>query len=196
MVLNNDLREWFFEQLGPAEDLCVRLGIQPVHLSYAQLVGSVFVGYEYAIGNFFLGGLLLLATSLLDVLDGRVARKTGTASSQGAFLDSMIDRYADAFALLGLAYFFQGTWVLWPVLLALVGSMNISYARARAEGLGVDCKIGLMQRAERVLFLAFGTILMNFCSLPAVLVIVLLAVLVNFTAVQRAIYVWKKLGAS
>ncbi len=193
MVLNDRVRKWFFGKLRLLEDLCVFLGIRPAHLSYAQLVGSVFVGYEYAMGNFLFGGLLLLATGVLDVLDGRVARKTGTASLQGAFLDSMIDRYADASAFLGLIYFFQGSWVIWPTLLALVGSLNVSYARARAEGLGVDCKIGLMQRAERFLLLGFGTVLMEFYSLPAVAIIVLLAVLVNFTAGQRAIYVWRKL---
>src|SRR6185369_14595597 len=103
----------------------------------------------YAGGLMFAGGWLLLFAGSLDIVDGRVARRTNRGSKRGAFLDSVVDRYADALAYLGLAYFYGGTWVEWIVLGALVGSFMVSYTRARAEGLGTTCLVGLLQRPER-----------------------------------------------
>lgn len=205
-VLGPGIRGWYFENLRPLEELCVRWGIQPASLSYAQLVGSMLVGYCYATGMLFTGSWLLLFTGTLDIIDGRVARRTNSGSARGAFLDSVIDRYADSFAYLGLAIFFRTAWVLWVVLFALLGGLMVSYARARAEGLGAQCRIGLLQRAERHVILGFGTIfgsLFEHITAPwwpdqryalIILTILLLAVLVNFTALQRVVYVWRRLG--
>jgi len=206
LVLGPGIRGWYFSNLLPFEELCVRWGIQPAMISYMQLAGSLLVGYCYATGLLFTGGWLLLFTGTLDIIDGRVARRTHSGSARGAFLDSVIDRYADSLSYLGLAIFFRTSWVLWAALFALLGSLMVSYTRARAEGLGVECKVGLLQRPERYVILGFGTIfgsLLEHIGGPwvgsqpyalIVAVIVVLAVLVNFTSVQRVVYVWRALG--
>lgn len=205
-VLGPGIRGWYFENLLPFEELCIRWGIQPAFLSYAQLAGSMLVGYCYATGLLLTGGWLLLFTGTLDIVDGRVARRIDGGSARGAFLDSVIDRYADSFAYLGLAVFFRNSWVLWAVLFALLGGLMVSYARARAEGLGAQCRVGLLQRPERYVVLGFGTIFGSLFEhltgpwLPGqhytlvILTIVLLAGLVNFTALQRVAHVWQALG--
>ena len=206
VILGPGIRGWYFENLLPFEELCVRWRIQPAFLSYAQLAGSVVVAYCYASGQLFTGGWLLLFTGTLDIIDGRVARRLNGGSARGAFLDSIIDRYADSCAYLGLAIFFRDAWVLWAALLALVGSLMVSYARARAEALGAECRVGLLQRPERYVILGFGTIfgaLFAHATAPwlsggryalVVLTILFLAVVVNVTAVQRAFYAWRVLG--
>ncbi|MFQ5666040.1 MAG: CDP-alcohol phosphatidyltransferase family protein [Candidatus Binatia bacterium] len=205
-VLRPGVRGWYFENLRPFEELCVRWGIKPAWLSYAQLAGSLLVGYCYATGLLLTGGWLLLFTGTLDIVDGRVARRTNTGSARGAFLDSIIDRYADSFAYLGLAVFFRHVWVLWAVLFALVGGLIVSYARARGEGLGAACTVGLLQRPERYVILGFGTIFGALFEHTAgawvpgtpysliILTLLALAVLVNFTAIQRVVYIWRVLG--
>ncbi len=205
-VLSAGIRGWYFTNLDPFEELCVRWGVSPALLSYAQLAGSVLVAMCYAAGLLFTAGWLLLCTGTLDIIDGRVARRTNSGSARGAFLDSVVDRYADALAYLGLVVFFRNSWVLWAVLLALVGGLIVSYVRARAEGLGAQCTVGLLQRPERYVILGFGTI---FGSLiehvtgswsPAphywlvILTVLVLAVLSNLTAVQRVLHVWQALG--
>lgn len=205
-VLSRGIRGWYLENLQPFEDLFVKWGVPPAVLSYAQLAVSMLVAACYAAGMLFTGGWLLLFAGTLDIIDGRVARRTDGGSAQGAFLDSVIDRYADSFAYLGLAIFFRDSWMLWAVLFAFLGGLMVSYARARAEGLGARCHVGLLQRPERYVILGFGTIFGSLFEhltspwLPApryVLVMVTvvgLAALVNFTALQRVIYVWHALG--
>lgn len=206
IVLSPGIRGWYLENLQPFEELCVRWGVLPAHLSYAQLAGSVLVTLCYAAGLVFTAGWLLLWTGTLDIIDGRVARRTSGGSAQGAFLDSVVDRYADSLAYLGLVIFFRDSWVLWAVLFALLGGLIVSYVRARAEGLGAQCKVGLLQRPERYVILGFGSIFGSliehitgsWLSAPrywlVILTILVLAVLSNLTAIQRAVYVWRTLG--
>lgn len=199
------VRGWHFESLRPLEDWCVRHGVQATTLTYAQLVGSLLVGAAYAGGLLLTGGWLLLASGSLDVVDGRVARRTGTGSARGAFLDSVVDRYADSFTYIGLSIYFRDSWVLWITLLALLGGSMVSYTRARAEALGVDCRVGLLQRPERTVILGFGSIfsvLIDHITGPwagqdnavLVLTLVAIAVLSNVSAVHRAVYVRRALG--
>ncbi|MCK6553239.1 CDP-alcohol phosphatidyltransferase family protein [Candidatus Binatia bacterium] len=206
LVLGPRIRSWYVDHLAPFEDACVRSGVTPAALSYTQLVGSIVVGALYAAGLTFTAGWVLLATSSLDIVDGRVARRTGGASPRGAFLDSVIDRYAESFAYCGLAIYFRATWMLAVVLFALTGSLMVSYARARAEGLGAENRVGVLQRPERLVILGFGTI---FGALYAHLVapwtpgpadlltaatVLLIAVLANITAVQRVLYTYRELA--
>lgn len=206
-ILGRGIRGWYFENLVPLEEFCVRWKIDPAYLSYTQLLGGMLVAVCYAQGMLTTAGWFLLFTGTLDIVDGRVARRLNGGSARGAFLDSVIDRYTDSFAYLGLAVFFRTTWVLWAVLFALIGGLIVSYARARGEGLGTQCRVGLLQRPERYVILGFGTIfgsLLEHLSGPwlpgqhyslVILTIVFLAVLVNFTAIQRAVHIWRALGA-
>ena len=140
--------------------------------------------------NLTLGAFCLLPAGLLDMLDGVVARSRGESSSFGAFLDSVLDRYSDSVILLAIA------WNLGSVghrsgvflsLIALVGSLMISYARARAEGLGVSCSHGLMERPERLILLFIGAV--SGYIVPALWV---LAVLTHITVLQRILYARKQ----
>lgn len=204
-LLGSGLRAWYFEQLQPFEDSLVRAAIAPAWLTWAQLAMSVVVAACYAAGMLFTGGWLLLFTGSLDILDGRLARRAGSASARGAFLDSVIDRYADALAFMGLAILFRDSAMLWVVLLALLGTQMVSYTRARGEALGAACTEGALQRPERYVLLGFGTILGAlvqhvFGSLGGRpyalvdLVLVGLAVAVHATAIQRAMHVWRALA--
>lgn len=205
VVLGPAIRSWHFENLQPFEDWCVRHGVRPSALSYAQLVGSLLVGAAYAGGLLFTGGWLLLAAGSLDVIDGRVARRTDTGTAQGAFVDSVVDRYADSFTYIGLSIYFRDTWVLWVTLVAFLGSTMVSYTRARAEALGVDCRVGLLQRPERTVILGFGSIFSVLVDRLAgpwwgqgdallVLTLVAIAVLSNWSAMHRALYVGRVLA--
>lgn len=205
-MLGAGVRGWHYENLRPFEELLVRWQVPAAWLSGFQLVVAVFVGAAYASGLIFIGGWLLVSAGSLDILDGRVARRTNGGSRSGAFLDSVIDRYADSLAMLGLAAFFAESWVLWAVLWALVGGMMVSYTRARAEGLGVPCLVGLMQRPERYVILGVGSIFGSLLDhitgwtlwgeryALVVLTVVILALLSNWTALQRAVHVMRVLG--
>lgn len=141
------------------------------------------------VSNVRLGGLLLVVGGIFDILDGIVARVQGRATLFGAFLDSYLDRYADGFLLVGLAAGFFRTGNLQGVLLclsSLIGAFMVSYARARAEGLGIDCKVGVMERPERLAVLAFGTV--SGILTPSLWVLSLLS---HFTALQRLRRVWR-----
>jgi CDP-diacylglycerol---glycerol-3-phosphate 3-phosphatidyltransferase len=136
--------------------LVVRLGISADALTVLGCLLNIGVGVVLATGRLQLGGLLLAPVSALDGLDGTVARLTGGATRFGAFLDSVLDRISESAVLLGL-----GVWYMQQcayveealVYAALVGSLLVSYTRARAEGLGLDCKVGLLTRVERCLLL-------------------------------------------
>ena len=146
-----------------------------------------------ASGQLFLGGWLLIAAALFDTLDGAVARISGKTTRFGAFLDSVMDRYSEAVTLLAIAaYYLTQPAPQLPVMLvffAMAGSLMVSYARARAEGLGIDCKEGFFQRTERIVVLIVGLI---FGWLLPVLWI--LAIGTNLTAIQRIVDVYRNAG--
>ncbi|MFH0933352.1 MAG: CDP-alcohol phosphatidyltransferase family protein [Nitrospirota bacterium] len=137
-----------------------------------------------------LGGILILIGGLFDILDGVVARMRGGITQFGAFLDSVLDRYADAFLFLAISWYFIEKGNLTGAYLSLgtlVGAFLISYARARAEGLGTSCHTGIMERPERIILLAFATI--SGWLLP---VLWIMLVLTHITVLQR-IYHARKL---
>jgi CDP-diacylglycerol--glycerol-3-phosphate 3-phosphatidyltransferase len=199
-LLGSAIRGWYFSNLEPFEMLFARLGVSPTALTYLQLVGSGLCAAAYASGLIYCAGFLLLASGTLDILDGKLARRTGWASSRGAFLDSVIDRYAEFVVWMGLLVHFGSGWHVWGVLLALLGGTMVSYARARAEGLGASCEVGFLQRPERFVLLGFGSIFSSvaahvFGSGDGLLVVVvwLLALLSNATALQRIVHVARAL---
>lgn len=144
------------------------------------------------------GGALILFAGLFDMLDGRLARTSGQSSPFGALWDSTLDRYSELVTLGALAYFFLATGLkeagLWTFA-ALVGSIMVSYVRARAEGIGLDCKVGLLQRPERVVLTALGAIAAALAQDMTWLVgaMALIAVLANATAFYRIWHCYKQL---
>jgi phosphatidylglycerophosphate synthase len=136
-----------------------------------------------------LGGILILIGGIFDVFDGVVARTRGQITHFGAFLDSVLDRYSDAFLFLAISWYFVGKGNLTGAYLSLgtlVGAFIISYSRARAEGLGKSCYTGIMERPERIILLAFATI--TGWLLP---VLWIMLVLTHITVLQRVYHVWK-----
>jgi CDP-diacylglycerol--glycerol-3-phosphate 3-phosphatidyltransferase len=162
-----------------------RAGVQANWLTYAGFILNVGVALLVAEGWLMVGGALFLLVNALDFLDGAVARASGTAGGYGAFLDSVLDRYSEAVVFVGLLVWFARADDL-PAMaaaaLALVGSFMVSYCRARAEGLGLDCEVGLLQRPERIIVLGIGMILHEYALFY---VLVGLALLTNVTAAQR-----------
>lgn len=175
-----------------------RLGITPNQLTFTGLVLQAGVAVVIALGYLPLAGVLLIFTAIFDAFDGTLARMTGKSSKFGAFFDATIDRIAEALVLFGLLIYFSGqpdarTEVL-LIYAAVVGSLLVSYTRAKAESLDIPCTEGILTRAERVALLVIGLVLANWqpiAALPPAITIVLwlLAILSNFTAVQRILAV-------
>jgi CDP-diacylglycerol--glycerol-3-phosphate 3-phosphatidyltransferase len=180
----------------------VNAGISPNHITVAGMLLSFGSGILFAMGSIFLGGFVLWLSAIMDPIDGTVARLSGKASRFGALFDSTFDRYSEFFVFFGLMFYFRGGRMLLVVMLALMGSIMVSYVKARAEGLGQKEFRGLMQRPERIILLLTGAILNTpinniffpgcaDCTLKGTLVI--LAVLTNITALQRLITSRKEL---
>lgn len=166
--------------------------ISPNVISMVGFLLTVGVAFVIGSGHLRLGGFLIFAAAGFDALDGTLARMMGRTSRFGAFLDSTLDRFSEAVIFLGLFIYLvnQGAQTELVLIYAtIVGSLMVSYARARAEGIGVPLKEGLLTRFERVLLLIIGLI---FNQLTLVLWI--LAIFTNFTAVQRMWLVWRITG--
>jgi CDP-diacylglycerol--glycerol-3-phosphate 3-phosphatidyltransferase len=180
----------------------VSAGVSPNHITVAGMLLSLAAGVLFATGAIFWGGMLLWASALMDPIDGTVARLSGKVSRFGALLDSTLDRYSEFFVFFGLMFYFRGGRMLFVVMLALMGSIMVSYVKARAESLGQKEFRGLMQRPERIILLIAGTVLntpinhyllgdCQDCTVKGTLVI--LAVLTNLTAIQRLLSSRKEL---
>jgi CDP-diacylglycerol--glycerol-3-phosphate 3-phosphatidyltransferase len=168
-----------------------RMGLTPNVLTLVGLALNGAVAAVVVSGGLRWGGVLLLFASAFDALDGTLARLTGQQSRFGAFFDSSIDRYSESVVLGGLLYYLLQNGEQIGVLLAfagIVGSLMVSYTRARAEGLDVECKVGLLTRLGRMLLLAVGLMVVR-----PVITLWILAILANFTAFQRMFHVWHQL---
>ena len=164
-------------------------------VTYTGFILTVGIAFLLARGELLLSGFLLIAVSLLDLVDGSLARATQQSSTFGAFLDSTLDRYSESVIFLALVYYYSATggsqWALILVFLTVVGSLMVSYTRARAEALNIECKEGWLQRPERIALLIIGLI-----SGWVIPVLVIMAVLTNFTAIQRIYQVYWKIQAN
>jgi len=173
--------------LQPIAAGALRLGLSPNAVTLLGLAGNIAGALLLSQGYMTIGGLVILLMAPLDALDGVMARLKGQPSKLGAFTDSVTDRWSELFIFMGLLYFYlaQGNTLFCLVTFAaMMGSLMVSYTKSRAESLGFDCNVGVLTRLERFLVLAPGLVL----NLPWLAVIVI-AVLGNFTALQRAWYV-------
>lgn len=172
-----------------------RLPLTPNMLTLVGLaitsVAALLVGLDRA----FLGGLVLLFAGGFDILDGALARARNTSSKYGAFLDSTSDRYAEVVVMVAVLVYFQRHGSVAGALLTIValsGSLLVSYVRARAQSLGFTCDGGLLARPERVVLTVGGLLLTPVWPSALLLVIAILAVFTNFTALQRVWIVWQQ----
>jgi CDP-diacylglycerol--glycerol-3-phosphate 3-phosphatidyltransferase len=200
--------------LDPLVSALARLGVRPDHLTVAGLGLSVIASIAFFEGGFRFAALLLVFAGICDILDGQLARRRGVVSRFGAFLDSTLDRLSDGVVLAGIAGYYMAhlldlvidprqavaeitrgleprTWavVSLTAITTLILSYMVSYTRARAEGLGLDCKVGWFERPERMVLLIVAALLGVGPAMPAALLI--LAVLSLVTVVQRVTHVWK-----
>ena len=145
------LVHWFMWVLRPVERLSLRLGLTPDFFNFAGLFFGLLSGILIAADELELGGWAIALGGVCDILDGRIARARGLVSPYGQFIDSTLDRFVEVFAFLGFVYYLRSfTWGPLLAAAAITGSLLVSYTRARGESVGVLCKEGLMQRAERL----------------------------------------------
>lgn len=205
-LLNTWLMEYGYWFMGVPARGFVRLGLSPDVVTLIGLgvisLGSVATGCGY----FGLGGWLLILGSMLDAMDGMVARAQGRSSDAGEFLDAVVDRYAEIATYMGFIYYMNEVWwSLGAVLAALLGSLMVSYVRAKAEALGVDAPSGIMRRHERALYIGVGTAMapvVAYYTEPGnnhpyyyltVLALWMVGVFANYSAVKSIIFVRKAL---
>jgi len=175
---------------NPIVEILSKSGITPNVLTLINLALNIVAAYVIATGHFLLGGVLVLVSGLFDLLDGALARFTKQTTKFGAILDSTVDRISEAAILYGLLIWYSvhgGRLEIVLIFAVLIGSFLVSYVRARAEGLGWQCQVGLFTRAERVIVLAIG-LLIN----QVLIALCVLAVFVFTTVVQRLVYLWKQ----
>ena len=182
----------------PVASVLAKMGLTPNIVTLLGLAVAGAGAYLISIGILWAGGIVLLASGVFDLFGGALARLTGRTSKFGALLDSVVDRVSEAVILLGLLIFYirlSSTEGLVLVYLALAGSIMVSYLRARAEGLGIECSVGVMTRPERVVTLGVGLIIGHWW--PAVVLVVLgvIAGLTFLTTVQRLIHARRSLKA-
>ncbi len=178
-----------------------RLGVSPNLLTSIGLLLSMVTALVIAQGYMVVGGLLVVFAGIFDMFDGALARVRNAATTFGAFLDSTLDRYSESIILFGLLWYtlqhpglqdllwpapHEQIWMITFIFVSVVGSLMVSYTKARAEGLGIECKSGLLARPERVIILAIGLL-----SNTGIWALAILAVFSNITALERMIAVWR-----
>ena len=170
-----------------------RLRVHPNILTLIGLLINIFAMILFANGIFFWAGLVIVFAGIFDIVDGEVARRTGRVTKFGAFFDSVIDRYSDMLLLLGLVIWYARINRIFYVGLTglvLIGSVLTSYTRARAESLIPACKVGFLERPERIVLLIIGSL---WDRMAAVLWVI--AILSNWTVSQRIWYTWRETSA-
>ncbi len=208
------LPEWiknlYLVIITPVVDFFIKRRLNPNHFTTLSLILSIVAAYLFAIGFLKIAGVIMIMSGTFDIIDGKVARATNRVTKFGALYDSTLDRYGEVLIFFGLAYYFvHNHWIAesvnlpfmnWiidninvsfisviAVCMALGGSVMTSYVRARAEGLGLECKVGAMQRPERIVFIAFGAI---FHKVLLVVALLIVAIFSNLTAIQRLYHIW------
>jgi CDP-diacylglycerol--glycerol-3-phosphate 3-phosphatidyltransferase len=217
--IRDSIQQFVYKIIDPSVRLMAHIGITPNVITTIGLIGNIVAASLFVYSALYvpaddytivgIAGVLIIFASLFDMVDGYLARKAGLATTFGAFYDSVLDRYCELFTISGICYYFMAhgyhVFALFTFL-SLVGSVMVSYVRARAEGLNVDCKVGLMQRPERVVLTSIGAILCGIladnvsdCFSPMWILFIpqaLIALLANWTAFVRIFHVYQKLNGS
>ena len=204
-ILGSDIQAWWISVIAPLEGGLAAGKWNPNAITLMSFCFSIAGCLCFSFGWLYLGGWVILSAGTLDILDGRIARRTASVSRRGAFFDSCLDRYGEVLIFLGLASHYRESILFYVILLGLVGGLMVSYTRARAEGVGVFCKFGIMQRQERVVFLGLGSVFswtLHMLRQPLggdlspylmAAVLIFIAVLSNYTALSRIVHVMRVL---
>jgi CDP-diacylglycerol---glycerol-3-phosphate 3-phosphatidyltransferase len=196
----DSLRDVVYRIINPITDAMVRSRIHPNALTTVGFFVTCFAALMFHQHHVRWAGFFVLLGGLFDIFDGRVARLSGLGSKFGAFYDSTLDRISETVVFLGMLSLYNDyrlelgdVGMIYLIMLAMAGSQMISYTRARAEAMGIDCKVGLMPRAERVVLIGSSALFFGEAWDGFVLkaVIFALAVLTNLTAFQRIVWVYQ-----
>jgi CDP-diacylglycerol---glycerol-3-phosphate 3-phosphatidyltransferase len=200
MASLEQLRGVAYKILNPLTDWMVARRVHPNLLTTIGFLVTCGAGLAYSDHHVRTAGFLVLLGGVFDIFDGRVARLSGLGSKFGAFYDSTLDRISETVVFIGMLSLYNDyrlelgdVGMIYLIMLAMAGSQMISYTRARAEAMGLDCRVGLMPRAERVVLIGLSSLLFGESNngLALKIVIVLLAILTNLTAFQRIVWVYK-----
>jgi CDP-diacylglycerol--glycerol-3-phosphate 3-phosphatidyltransferase len=190
-MLTDRVRQWSRGILDPIADLLAKTGVSPNVVTLIGFLLMVLVGVVISQGYLLAAGVLLILAAVFDAFDGALARKLDRVTRFGAFFDSTLDRFSEAAVFLGILIYYQnqgaGTEVILAYL-AIIGSLMVSYTRARGEGLGISIRGGLLSRLERMVIVMIGLILSQLT-----IALWILAPLTNFTALQRIWLTWRAL---
>lgn len=157
--LNRWFRSYWVWLISPIERFFIRCRISPNALTMIGfLISGVFACLAYAAGHLGVAGWMVIMGGTFDMFDGRVARATGQVTRSGAYFDAVMDRYGEGVAYFGLLYFYRNHPMFWVVLIASLGAFMVSYAKGRAEAMGVVIKGGSMQRPERIVYLGVASV--------------------------------------
>jgi len=199
--LPDNVKQWYLRFITPVVKFFIDLEMNPNWFTTIGFIISIIAAFFYGAGSLRLAGSLILLAGTFDIIDGQVARSTNRVTKFGALYDSTLDRYSEVIMFFGLAYFFISEALFSTssaflaifssvaVSVALGGSVMVSYVRARAEALGFECKVGIMQRPERIVYIGIGSLLHKY---TLILALIIVAILANFTALQRLYHIWKK----
>jgi CDP-diacylglycerol---glycerol-3-phosphate 3-phosphatidyltransferase len=199
-LVTKSLERGFFRVIDPLVGWLLRRKVRPNTITTIGVLLVVVSAVCFGAGLMRWGGALLLLSGAVDTLDGQVARRGGMVSRFGAFYDSTLDRVGDGATFIGIAvYFLTAPGVEYRLasavvcMVAVLSALLVSYARARAEGLGLDCNVGIVQRAERLLGIGVSTLFVGAGPRGAVLqvIVAVLAALSAVTVVQRFVYVYR-----
>ena len=192
-VLPDGIKNWYLSLINPVVEFFVRLKLNPNFFTTIGFIVTIGAAVLFALGHLTIAGWIILLAGTFDIIDGKVARATKRVTKFGALYDSTLDRYSEVIMFFGMAFYFIKLDMFITsiaVSFALGGSVMVSYVRARAEALGLQCKVGIMQRPERVVYIGFGAILSIFHIGTFIFAILLIAVFANITAVQRVYHIW------
>lgn len=207
-MLGKTLHEYWYWLINPVGKFFVKIRFSPNILTFIGFMLSCASAYLFALGSFGYAGWLMILGATFDMFDGHVARLTNQQTRSGAYFDSVMDRFGEGVVFMGLAFYYHSHWMLIVITVAMIGSMMVSYTRARGEGVGVVCKKGPMQRPERIAYLGIGSVLHPVADVflhkwyvapPAVLVITavcVIAILTVYTAIYRTVFIMNALDSA
>ena len=193
--MNPSRKPWktgYLKAINPLIQLLTRWDMHPNTFTTLGFLVSCVATYFFGVGSFRTAAILVLLAGMFDSIDGKLARDSGKVSKFGALFDSTLDRYSEVILFFGMAFYFVRHNLYLSsiaVAVALGGSLMVSYIRARAEGLGFECKVGILQRPERLLLIAIGGLIHLHALIAAIWII---AVLSNITAIVRIVHVWRE----
>ena len=196
-LLSPKFIEGYLRIILPLTDFVKSLNVNPNTLTTLGTILTIVGAIFFALSYLRIGGIFIVLGAICDTMDGRIARDGDKKTKFGGLYDSVMDRYSEIIMFFGIAVHFvrnDSHWTSVAIFAAVGGSVMVSYVRARAEGLGFECNIGMMQRPERIAYIAVGAIIGKLPvinELFLILAIWVIAILSNYTAVQRLVYVYK-----